>query len=423
MKNLKKNFKKYCMVLMCVAMVCVLSGCSDMPYKKGNVDVSVDNNGKGSISQEFEISTGYFNNDLTKVKLSKELVQLIQSSINEELGVTLKYMETEGKLKIKLTLDYDSFADMNSKVNAIKTAILEKNSAVKVYLFDTISSVNNVEVIVAECVNEKLDKLGIAYDMESDMYKYLIARLWYYGEGIVPEDRILPVTGDVEYRDLDFINLDEYSLKAENVGNIVDEKSIDKEVTSILDYYLADICAENLDKIIDVDAYNNYVLDEYIDNYKEYINKALDNEDESFADIIVKLNINSIEELNKEVINGAFEYMGMNVSEELNWYADIKNDGEPYYCPTELIFGIKEVVNTNSKVFVNGTELKTNEDKANADAAVKENNTNNKKDNKEINDITPKTADGMKFTLLVVVALVATMGLGLCLVYRKRSYM
>jgi len=406
---MRKTFKKLGIIFMCSIIMCMFTGCGEA-YKKGDINVTIDDNGKGYIEQEFELPKAYFDSELCKIKNEEEFIDIIISEIamsdgsvadeglanavnddgelectnengdnsenneeinnkviNEELGITVEFDNTDDLyLKIKLKLDYDSFADFNKKIGYIVDEINNMKTSAKIY--DSTYGIwfKKPEVIIGKIMEERLDQLGVSCDSNSYKFKYMIARMMgnedeVYDENGEPGENLTDIENEDYIRDFRYINeyhFDNYIYNKEDFyvktqGYI----GFSSMATNILDCYLVDIVVANFDSIVNVDELNNGIKNMLLGQFRAYFDRRFTVDE--FKGIIEKNNIKDISTLTLQEMDS---YFGMLLlSEVLNMYYDIATDSY-VFLPTKELFGIEPFANENKVILNKKNVTPSNED-------------------------------------------------------------
>ena len=337
-------------------------------------------------------------------------------------------LNSSDNLSVTLRLRYDSYADFNSKVNKIIDSVNRSRTDVKMYDSTFGIWIKNTEVIIAEFMNDKLDKLGVTYDKNSYNYHYMITTLVKYPGEFQP-DELVSVEGEIKANPLRITTWYPFNndqMKKYNSYITKDSKiSVHKSAASILDYYIVDVVATNFNKIMDVDAVNEAIVENLIKKYKDYITREL-RESTRLDEKIASNNITDISQMTTEQMDRIFS--SFTVAERMNSYWDLAPDAY-VYLPTEELFGVDSVAN-DTKVYINGIKGKLqsnrysiNNDKYNKDnISMNEdaNESDNKDDGVEQMDDTPKTGDRLEIIMAWLMLYMSLVGCVVFYALRKR---
>ena len=433
-----RRIKRVSIVVLSIFVMFLVSGCEDA-YKKSDISIVVDDNGKGYMEQEFQVSEKYFESDMCKLDGVDDFIALLDKSIDKDLGIEVSYdaldrevvgnmLNSSDNLSVTLRLRYDSYADFNSKVNKIIDSVNRSRTDVKMYDSTFGIWIKNTEVIIAEFMNDKLDKLGVTYDKNSYNYHYMITTLVKY-QGEFQPDELVSVEGEIKANPLRITTWYPFNndqMKKYNSYITKDSKiSVHKSAASILDYYIVDVVATNFNKIMDVDAVNEAIVENLIKKYKDYITREL-RESTRLDEKIASNNITDISQMTTEQMDRIFS--SFTVAERMNSYWDLAPDAY-VYLPTEELFGVDSVAN-DTKVYINGIKGKLqsnrysiNNDKYNIDNISTDEDAN-ESDNKDYGveqmDDTPKTGDRLEIIMAWLMLYMSLVGCVVLYALRKR---
>jgi hypothetical protein len=338
-------------------------------------------------------------------------------------------------LKVTLTMNHTSYKDFNNKVNEIIKRINATKHNAKIYDTTFGISVNNTQTIIAPIVNAALDEQNVAYDVNSNEYKYMITHLLEYDDEI-SKHGMLEIPDKVYTRPLKY--LEWYPCSNETYKQIEGYQKKNNKIVmndmaaNILEYYMLDVVMSKLNTIIDVEKLNERLVDNLIEKYAAYITRDFHDD---IVKCIQKKEITDISLLSIEDIDRAFG--SATLAERINSYRDLAPDAY-VYLPTGDVFGVEEVYNEDV-VYVNGQIKKASNKqytiysyKTNSTAGVKDNNDtsdnavdknkNNKgdkeSDDKNIVDMeveyindNPPTADEEKVAMYLMLGALAVAGM------------